>query len=74
MTIAGRLDMTALAALSGSQDHDEARMRAFHAMDRDAQAAAIKRLAAIGWTENRIARATKLSVEQIRRVLEESPA
>jgi hypothetical protein len=37
------------------------------------QAAAIRRLAAEGWSELSIAAATKLSVEMIRRVLAEKP-
>lgn len=71
-TIGGKLDMAAMAALADSQDGDAARMQHFHGLDRNAQAAAIKRLAACGWSEHGIARATQLSVEQIRRVLEES--
>lgn len=35
----------------------------------DEQAQAIRRLAALGWSENGIAHATRLSVEQIRRLL-----
>ena len=37
------------------------------------QAAAIRRLAADGMSDTSIARATRLSVEQVRRVLSETP-
>ncbi len=48
---------------------DDARMRAFHALDRSQQEAAIRRLAAVGMTERSIAQATQLSVEFVRRLL-----
>ena len=48
---------------------DAARMRHFHALDRQQQAEAICRLAASGQGEHTIARATGLSVELVRRVL-----
>lgn len=38
------------------------------------QAAAIRRLAALGWSEHSIGHVTHLSIEQIRRVLEEARA
>jgi hypothetical protein len=63
--IGGSLDASALSALAGS----DARMRAFHVLDREQQAAAIRRLAALGWSEHGISWATKLNVDQIRRVL-----
>jgi hypothetical protein len=46
-------------------------MQHFHTLHRDAQEAAIRRLAAAGYSEHAIASATQLSVEQIRRVLEQ---
>ena len=69
MTVPGRLDLPALAALSGK---DDARMRHFHALDRSAQEAAVRRLHAAGHSDHGIARATGLAVEQIRRVLSEA--
>jgi hypothetical protein len=57
-------------ALSGT-DPDRDRMRAFHALDQEQQAAAIHRMADEGFTESQIASATRLSVEFIRRVLAE---
>lgn len=72
MSISGQLDMTALATLRGN-DADQQRMRHFLALDHEAQAAAIRRLSATGQSVHVIAAATRLSVEAIRRVLEESP-
>ena len=46
----------------------------FLLLTQEEQAAAIRRLAAQGWSELSIAAATKLSVEQIRRVLTEANA
>jgi len=43
----------------------------FQLLDREQQAQAIRRLAASGMSENTIAAATRLSVEQIRRILAE---
>jgi hypothetical protein len=71
-TIGGTLDMAALAALSGSQDGDGARMRHFHCLDRARQAEAIRRLQAAGHSVHGISAATRLSVEVITRVLEAS--
>lgn len=51
--------------------HESARMRHFHALDRQQQAQAIGRLAIAGQGEHSIAHATGLSVEFIRRVLAE---
>jgi hypothetical protein len=50
-------------------DTDADRMRHFHALDRAEQAAAIRRLAAGGMTENGISHATALNVEFVKRVL-----
>jgi ABC-type phosphate/phosphonate transport system ATPase subunit len=46
-------------------------MHAFQVLTRDQQQQAIRRLAALGWSEHGIAHATQLSTEQIRRVLAE---
>lgn len=72
MSIGGRLDMAALATLRG-YDADQQRMRHFLALDHEAQAAAIRRLALTGQSVHVIAAATQLSVEAVRRVLEDSP-
>lgn len=72
MSIGGRLDMTALAALTGSDAPDEARMRHFHCLDRTRQAEAIRRLQAAGYSVHGISAATRLSVETITRVLQEA--
>lgn len=69
--IPGRLDTGALAAFTGTHATDESRMRHFHCLDRSRQAEAIRRLHTAGWTEHGIAHATKLSVEMIRRVLDD---
>lgn len=53
--------------------HTEREMRYFLLLSRDEQAAAIRRLAATGMSDYSIAAATKLAVEQIRRVLAEAP-
>jgi hypothetical protein len=45
------------------------RMRYFHMLDQNEQAQAIAQLAASGMSENTIATATQLSVEQIRKIL-----
>lgn len=68
-TIGGCLDMAALSRLAGDPDTD--RMRHFATLDREQQAQAIRRLANLGWSESSIAAASRLSVEQIRRVLAE---
>ena len=70
MSIGGRLDMAALATLSGS-DPDQQRMQHFLTLDHQAQAAAIRRLAAAGQSVHVIAAATRLSVEAVTRLLEE---
>ena len=62
-TIGGPLDY---ARLVGNPEQD--RMRHFHALDREQQADAIRRLAATGMSEHGIAHATGLSVEMVRRV------
>lgn len=43
----------------------------FLLLDRQQQAQAVRRMANTGWSESSIAAATRLSVEQIRRVLAE---
>lgn len=73
-TIPGRLDMTALAALAGTDTSDAARMRHFHTLDRSRQAEAIRRLAATGMSDHGISHATQLSLEQVRRILGEHTA
>lgn len=45
----------------------------FEALDRDAQEAAIRRLAADGLSEHSIAAACRLAIEQVRRVLAAQP-
>jgi hypothetical protein len=47
----------------------DASMTHFQALDRAAQEAAVRCLAALGHSEHTIARATRLSVEMIQRVL-----
>lgn len=69
-TIGGPLDTSALAALSG----DAARLRHFRILSREQQAEAIRRQAVCGHGEHTIARATGLSVEQIRHILGEQAA
>jgi hypothetical protein len=49
-------------------------MQHFASLDREAQAAAIRRLVAVGYGEHTVAHATGLSVEQIRRVMGERVA
>jgi len=58
-SIGGALDTAALARMH------------FHALDREQQSQAIRRLAAAGLGEHTIAHATGVSVEQIRRELAE---
>lgn len=67
--VPGRLDMRALAALTGTHATDEARMRHFLTLDQSRQVEAIRRLHATGQSDHTIARATGLAVEQVRRVL-----
>jgi hypothetical protein len=55
--IGGALDLAALSRMH------------FHSLDHAEQAAAIRRLAALGQSEHTIASATGLSVEAIRQVL-----
>lgn len=45
------------------------RMRAWYALDREQRVAAIRRLAADGYTDHGISHATGLSVEQVRQAL-----
>ncbi len=52
-------------------DTHAARMRAFHCLDHQQRAAAIRRLAATGLSDSSIARATALSVGMICRLLAE---
>jgi hypothetical protein len=59
-SIGGALDQAALSRLH------------FHALDREQQAAAIRRLADAGHGDHTIAQATGLSAEQIRRVVADS--
>jgi DNA invertase Pin-like site-specific DNA recombinase len=49
--------------------HDAAARMHFTVLSREEQASAIRRLAATGQGEHTIARATGLSVEQVRRIL-----
>jgi hypothetical protein len=49
-------------------------LRHFHALSADAQADAIRRLAASGMGDHTIAQATRLSVEFVRRLLVEHRA
>jgi hypothetical protein len=46
-------------------------MAAFDALDRDEQRAAVKRMAAEGWTDHGIAHATQLAVEMVREIISE---
>lgn len=43
----------------------------FLLLDREQQAQAIRRMANTGWSDSSIAAATRLSVEQVRRILAE---
>jgi DNA invertase Pin-like site-specific DNA recombinase len=52
--------------------HSDPRMAAFRALDHTQQVEAIRRLAAAGQGAHTIAHATGLSVEQVRRILEET--
>jgi hypothetical protein len=61
-TIGGSLDMAALARLH------------FYSLDREEQAAAIRRLAATGMGDHGIADASGLSVEMVRQILAEQAA
>lgn len=61
MSIGGTLDVAALARMH------------FHALDREEQAAAIRRLAASGQGDHTIAHATGLSVEAVRQLLTAVP-
>lgn len=45
--------------------------RAFHVLDRDKQAEAIRRMAAVGYGERTLAHASGLTVEMVRRILAE---
>jgi hypothetical protein len=45
----------------------------FLMLSQEEQAAAIKRMARLGWSDHGIAAATRFSVEQIRRILGERP-
>ncbi|MBX5462977.1 MAG: hypothetical protein IRZ28_18050 [Steroidobacteraceae bacterium] len=50
--------------------HEDAnRMHHWLALSPEQQADAIRRLAALGWTDHGIASATRLAVEQVRRLL-----
>jgi DNA invertase Pin-like site-specific DNA recombinase len=49
----------------------ERQLRAFHELDRERQAMAIRRMAADGHGDDTIASATGLSREQVRRILSE---
>lgn len=68
MSIGGSLDMDALMRLTNP---DEARMRHFLTLNREAQIGTIRRLAAAGHSSATIAAATRLSEEQIRSLLKE---
>ena len=54
-------------------DDESRRMSAFTSMPHQAQAEAMRRMAALGYSAHGIARATHLSVEQVRDVLNEAP-
>jgi hypothetical protein len=49
--------------------HIAPELQNFVALSREQQAAAIRRMATTGWSEYSIAQATRLSVEQVRRIL-----
>ena len=68
--IGGNLDVAAMKALHGAPNADP-RMHHFESMARDDQATAIRSMAASGMSELALSAATRLSVEQIRRVLGE---
>ncbi|MGA7540620.1 MAG: hypothetical protein WBW93_17825 [Steroidobacteraceae bacterium] len=51
---------------------DQERLRHFLALGREAQAGAVRRMAAVGHSPTTIAAATRLSEEQIRQILEDS--
>jgi hypothetical protein len=44
----------------------------FLLLDRDQQAQAIRRMANLGWSDSGIAATTRLSMEQVRRILAET--
>ena len=67
------LDSAALTSLA-TCDTEEARMRHFALLTRDQQAQAVKRLAAAGMSDAAIARATRMSVDAVCRLLAEHGA
>jgi hypothetical protein len=70
--IPGELSLEALQALHGAHresNRDADRLRHFHALDRQQQIDAIRRLAASGMSDRAIAAATQLSIKQICRLL-----
>lgn len=71
-TIPGRLDAAAMQALYGRQrdsDVDANRMRHFDLLTQSERENAIRRMATAGFTDGEISAATKLAIEQVRRVL-----
>lgn len=58
--------------MSAIPSAEQTRIRHFLALGQEAQAGAIRRMAAAGHSTATIAAATRLSEEQIRRVLEEA--
>ena len=66
--IGGKLGCDAYRLLA---DCTDSRLRSFVTMNREQQAAAIRRMASEGRSDHTIATATRLSVEQIRRILAE---
>jgi hypothetical protein len=66
--------MSARSHIGGALDQAALARMHFHALDRDEQAAAIRRLAESGQGDHTIAHATGLSVEQVRGVLSEKGA
>ncbi len=72
-TIGGTLDTQALTSLA-TCDTEEARMRHFGLLSRDQRMQAIQRLAASGMSDAAIARATRMSVEAVCRMLSQHGA
>jgi len=69
MSTGDSLDYRAVTAQPDPKDSEAAAMRHFHSLSREQQADAIRRLAATGMSEVGIARATRLSIERVRRVV-----
>jgi DNA-binding NarL/FixJ family response regulator len=73
-TIPGRLDLDALQALHGHREtnRDADRLKHFERLTQAKREHAIRRMAVEGYSDSQIAHATRLAVEQIRRVLAEN--